>query len=282
MWDGVPGQGRALGIATTYRAAVIALLRGSAVPMCTREVVARVGAVVLPPEVLRFDRGIIGLKQHFADFDAWCECLGPACLKHMLSAPQRQWSANELLRLLKAEGRPLPTDCTPWQLVALLRHSPGLRYLGRQRFSLDRSPPKRRTYHFEAIRHVLESQRAPMSFEEIVAALEPSMSVEREVVRATLSRRDFVQSADGAWSYLTADSFIAEMHKLAPPLGAWSVKAPHTALKAHRQQAGQGPVVGTLENGAKVALAEVRRSWSRLNVPLAGWVPSSGLVESCK
>jgi hypothetical protein len=112
-----------------------------------------------------------------------------------------------------------------------------------------------------------------------------------------VSRRDvFVRQANGRFSlparYTAPDSFIAEMHKIAPPVGVevsstpaptctWSVKAPH-GLKAFRARGGQGPVVATLADETKVEVAEVRNGWSRLNVPLAGWVPSSGVVERCQ
>ncbi len=112
-----------------------------------------------------------------------------------------------------------------------------------------------------------------------------------------MRRRDlFARQASGRFllpaRYVASDSAIAELHKIAAPIGveapsapppkcAWSVKAPRSPIKAHGQRGGKGPMVGTLADQAPVELAEVRGGWSRLSVPLAGWVPTASLVERC-
>ncbi|HMY18314.1 MAG TPA: DNA-directed RNA polymerase subunit alpha C-terminal domain-containing protein, partial [Polyangium sp.] len=184
---------RVIGLGTTRPAAVMALLRASSKPMRVEEVIERLGRGHMPDEVLFYDRGLIGLEQHFPDFRQWLEVLVPQAIEVMQhESPDRQWLAHEIMEELR-ETAEFPAWLDHWHLASLLRRSGKLRYLGRNRFALLEAVEERGRilYHDELLR-ILRERGGPMLREELIAELSKKTTARSGTIAMFLSRPPFL------------------------------------------------------------------------------------------
>lgn len=186
------------------RAEVLAVLREASAPIPVKDLHARVGRCVLPDEVLFFRRGVVGLKQHFPDFDAWQARLVPACVELMRTGgPARQWSVVELREAL---DQSVPPWLDHWQLASLLRSSPDVVYLGRLRVALPGAhAASGRILFVEHIVEVLEDARTSLSLEEISERARKRTDVPEGTLRLALLRSPFVKLDRNLYGLLERD-----------------------------------------------------------------------------
>ncbi len=187
------GQARVVGFGTTRPAAILALLRASTNPMRVEDVIERLERGHMPEEVLFFDSGLIGLEQHFPDFELWREKLVPKAIEVMQQeSPERQWLANEILDEIR-ESTELPDSLNHWRLASLLRRSGRVRYLGRNRFGLLESPEERGRIHYhDELTRILRERGEPMLREDLIAELRRKMTATPSTVAMFLGRPPFV------------------------------------------------------------------------------------------
>lgn len=121
----------------TLRSRVLAILHASDRPLAIAEIVGAIGyRCRLPDEVIHFDKGVVGLREHFPRFHEWARRLVPkaeAIVK--LRGARWQWSCAELMVELRRSER-IPRWLTPWCLAALIRAGSELHYLGRLQVAL--------------------------------------------------------------------------------------------------------------------------------------------------
>jgi DNA-directed RNA polymerase alpha subunit/mRNA-degrading endonuclease RelE of RelBE toxin-antitoxin system len=189
-------EARVVGFGATQAVAILAMLRASPTPMRVEEVMARAGKN-MPDDVLYFDRGLIGLEQHFPDFRSWMEKVVPLALEVLQrEPPERQWLAHEILEELR-ELLDLPEWLDHWHLASLLRRSGRLRYLGRNRFNLlDGSESQGRIHYLEELIRIIRDHGGPMAWDEVFAELRKKTTAPSGTVTTTLMRPPFV-SCDG-------------------------------------------------------------------------------------
>lgn len=184
---------RVTGFGGTNAAAVLAILRAAPAPMRIEDLYARVGRFHNPEEMLFFDRGLVGLEQHFPDFRTWMERLVPPAMEAMQrEAPERQWLANELLEEVR-ESVDLPDWLDHWHLAALLRKSGRLRYLGRNRFSLLEAPAEGRIHYHDELARILREHGAPMRSDDLVAELHKRTTASELATNMALHRPIFLR-----------------------------------------------------------------------------------------
>jgi mRNA-degrading endonuclease RelE of RelBE toxin-antitoxin system len=185
-------EARVVGFGATQAVAILAMLRASPTPMRVEEVMARAGKQV-PDEVLYFDRGLIGLEQHFPDFRSWMEKVTTPALEVLQrEPPERQWLAHEILEELR-ELLDLPEWLDHWHLAALLRRSGRLRYLGRNRFNLlDGAESQGRIHYLEELIRIVRDHGGPMAWDEVFAELRKKTTAPTGTVTTTLMRPPFV------------------------------------------------------------------------------------------
>ncbi|WP_437986666.1 UvrD-helicase domain-containing protein [Sorangium sp. So ce117] len=189
-----PGaEARVLGFGAGTAAAVLAALRASPTPMRVEDLTERLGRCNMPDEVLFFDRGLVGLEQHFPDFRGWMDRVVPPVLEVLQrEPPERQWLANEILDEL-AESVDLPEWLDHWHLAALLRKSGRMRYLGRNRFALLDAPDERGRIHYrDELVRILRDHGGPMVREDVIAALRKKTTAPIGTVSLNLLRPPFV------------------------------------------------------------------------------------------
>jgi hypothetical protein len=176
--------------------AVLALLRASPAPMPIEELEARLGRGVLPDEVIQFGHRVVGLEQHIPQFARWKARLVPPAIRVMVRAgPERQWDARELMEELRDELR-LPPSLTAWNLVALLRRSDEVRYLGRMRFVLSGAPEGQgRIEYREELVRILRLRGEPMSRDELAAELLRRTSATGPTITQNLQHPPFLRCA---------------------------------------------------------------------------------------
>ncbi|MBK7823493.1 MAG: AAA family ATPase [Tessaracoccus sp.] len=194
LGDGTPP--RVLAFGDTRAAELLATLRGSPTPVRLDELQRQLGRRLgkLPDEVMHFDRGVVGLRRHFPDFEAWQTVLVPAAVKLIeTTAPDRQWYCGEILDELR-ETIEVPEWMTPFGLAALIKATTGaLRYLGRLRVVLpDRPDSERRVYVHDAIEALLQEAGEPMLRSELVERLDQQMGMSSNGLMA-LQRPQFVR-----------------------------------------------------------------------------------------
>ncbi len=139
----IDGEGseepRVVAFGTNRAVQALALLRASKVPLPVEEVVAKVGRFNPTEEMLHFERGLIGVEEHFPDFRRWQARIVPLALDVMeQKGPNRMWTCGELLSEISERGR-IPAWIGHWHLASLLRRSGRLEYLGYLRFVLPRT-----------------------------------------------------------------------------------------------------------------------------------------------
>ncbi|WP_437290977.1 UvrD-helicase domain-containing protein [Sorangium sp. So ce406] len=186
-------EARVVGFGAGTAAVILAALRASPTPMRVEELTERLGRCHMPDEVLFFDRGLVGLEQHFPDFRGWMARVVPPALEVLQrEPPERQWLSNEILDELR-ESVDLPEWLDHWHLAALLRKSDRLRYLGRNRFALLDAPDERGRIHYrdELIR-ILRDHGGPMVREDVIAALRKKTTAPVGTVSLNLLRPPFV------------------------------------------------------------------------------------------
>lgn len=184
---------RVTGFGGTNAATALAILRASPTPMRIEDLYARVGRFHNPEEMLFFDRGVVGVEQHFPDFRHWMERVTPPALEAMQrEAPERQWLSSELIEDVR-ESIELPDWLDHWHLAALLRRSGRLRYLGRNRFSLLEAPDEGRIYYHEELARILREHGAPMLRADLIAELGKRTTVSELAVNMTLAKPTFLR-----------------------------------------------------------------------------------------
>jgi hypothetical protein len=130
------GEPHVVALGTTRQEEALALLRSIDQPMAVEELRTQLGRFKMPDEVIYFRWGVVGLKQHFPDFDAWAARLVPKAEGVVRAlGPDRQWSCAEILDELREEDD-LPQWMTDGCLAALIKAGSKLQYLGRLRVAL--------------------------------------------------------------------------------------------------------------------------------------------------
>jgi hypothetical protein len=147
---------------------VVAFLNSQEAPIPIALVEERCGRGRLPEEVLYFKRGVVGLKRHFPEFDAWMERLVPAALEVMKERPAgRQWLVPEIHEALHERGL-VPEWLGHWHLASLLRLSKQVDYLGRLRVAAKESGQEQRLQYEETLESLLEEAGGPLDFTELL------------------------------------------------------------------------------------------------------------------
>lgn len=140
-------------------------------PVSVNELKRLFGRGALPDALIMVRRGQVALPRHFPDFERWERRLAPLVRERIeQEGPERQWMAHDLLELVSEDSR-LPEWITPWLLTSMLRRSPLLTYLGRQRFALPDSGPQTRVQLVPAAVEILEQAGGPLSDQELRARL---------------------------------------------------------------------------------------------------------------
>lgn len=188
------------------RAQVVRLLAASPTPLPIGEVIAQVGRFRPPAELLYFDRGLVGLKRHFLDFDRWLAELGPVVASIMeASGPERQWSCIELVDDLR-DAVELPDWLGPWHLSSLLRSSDRVVYLGRLRVTLPGVAGEGGRVHVrEHFVRVLTEAGQPLTTEALFTAARASIDFGDLHARLMLIRPPFVKCDDDTWGLVDRD-----------------------------------------------------------------------------
>lgn len=150
---------------------ILAMLRASETPVPISEIQAEIGRFVVPTEAMYFDRGLIGLEQHFPDFQSWLAKVPPVVVSLMeATGPERQYSCMELIDDVR-EAIELPAWMNHWHLASLLRRSTQVDYLGRLRVALpgvaDRGGRVKVREHFVQI---LREAGGPLPAENVLEA----------------------------------------------------------------------------------------------------------------
>ena len=179
------------------------MLRASSVPIPIADIWQHLGQGQLPAELIYFKHGVVGLEQHFPDFDKHQRALVPPfCLRKIRSRPDRQWHSRELMEHLKGTVAEVPAWMTFWHLTALLRRASSVRYLGRHCFELAAQDVVQRHMLKDALLDLLTARSEPMKAQKIIAALSKSRHTNRGFVYATLARPPFIRDASGRWTIL--------------------------------------------------------------------------------
>lgn len=192
--DGEGPEPRVVSFGSTNAAAAIAILRASPAPMRIEELYARAGRFRAAEELLFFDRGLVGLEQHFPDFRAWVERVTPPIWEVMQrEAPERQWLSTELLEEAR-EAAPLPDWLGHWHLASLLRRSERFRYLGRNRFALYNAPDERgRIRYSDELSRILREHGGPMRRDDLMSELRKKTSAPEMTIATYLARPPFLR-----------------------------------------------------------------------------------------
>lgn len=189
----------------TKSSEVLAMLRASAGPIPIAELYEQVGRCQLPPEVLYFRRGVVGLKQHFADFDMWQARLVPRCVEIMESGPEaRQWLVSEL-HIELCEATPLPGWLGHWQLGSLLRLSDSVEYLGRLRVALPSEQGRERLFIADNLREVLLAAGHPMAAAELLSSAKRKSDLGENAFGLALLKSPFVRVDEDLYGLLERD-----------------------------------------------------------------------------
>ncbi|HLV65037.1 MAG TPA: DNA-directed RNA polymerase subunit alpha C-terminal domain-containing protein, partial [Polyangiaceae bacterium] len=222
---------RVLGLGRNRNQEILAFLRAAPEPVRVGEIEERFGRGSLPADVLYFSRGVVGLKQHFPDFEQWQERLVPRCVDLMQEGPPgRQWLVPELLEAL-AETVELPDWLKHWRLASLLRTSGKVRYLGRLRVALlDSEASTERIHVADRLHDVLNEAGRPLPLEEIRTLATRATDIADQTLRATLLYSPFVKLDADLYGLLERDV----------PGGADAIALAADAVAAHLEQTGKG------------------------------------------
>jgi hypothetical protein len=132
------GEPRVVAFGTNRAVQVLAMLRASKVPLSTEDLTVKIGRFNPTDEMIHFERGLIGVEEHFPDFKRWQAKVVPLALDIIeAKGPNRQWTCGELLAEMHERAN-LPEWIGHWHLASLLRRSGKLEYLGYLRFVLPR------------------------------------------------------------------------------------------------------------------------------------------------
>jgi superfamily I DNA/RNA helicase len=192
------GSERVMGVGGTRRVEILAILRTAPEPMRIEELFTRLGGRTgLPDEVIHFDRGLIGLRQHFPDYEVWRSRLAPEARQLMQRlGPDRQWSTAELLEELR-ETHDLPSRFNAYWLAALLRDAEGIRYLGRNRVALTESASaESRLYIHEALEKLLTDAGSPVPRTTLLEQIEARLGASPIALTQVFTRPQFVRLAE--------------------------------------------------------------------------------------
>lgn len=189
------GQERILALGDDRASRLLAMLRSSPAPLRQEDVETALGGRIhLPEEVLHFGRGLIGLKQHIEDFDAWRSRLVPRSVAIIQrDGPERQWSTSELLEALREE-EDIPAWLGPWVLVALIRAGEELTYLGRGRVALaGEDGSEGRVFVHDVVEDLLRVAGAPLDKQRLLDQLRARVAVTEYAFPGIFQRPQFVR-----------------------------------------------------------------------------------------
>jgi hypothetical protein len=176
------------------RAEVLAVLQERDSPIHVSELYGLLGRCHLPDEVLFFSRGVVGLRKHFPDFDAWQQRLVPQCIAIMAAGPPgRQWGIHDLHEEL-AELTEVPEWFGVWHLASLLRTSEQVDYLGRLRVQLPSETGDATRIHLaDRVHDVVDAAGTPLTVAEIAEAVREVTDIRALTLRLLLLRSPFVR-----------------------------------------------------------------------------------------
>jgi hypothetical protein len=193
--DETPTGRRVLALGDTRHAELLALLRASDTPLVLDEVRQTIGKrFKVPDEIIYFDGGRVGLKQHVPDFDVWKQRLVPAARTIVETvAPERQWSCSELLDELR-EDNDLPPWLTPWGLAALIKDDGALKYVGRLRVVLPgAAATDGRLFVHEIAEQILREAGGAMTRDELTTKIRARTAAPDLALAQVLGRPQFVR-----------------------------------------------------------------------------------------
>lgn len=197
-------HGRMVAFGTTRGAEVIAFLRRCAAPVTIHEVYAGLGQRVrFPPEVFYFERGRVGLEQHFPDYTKWARRLIPICVRILENDP-RQWRVPDLLEAAREEAL-LPEWFGHWNLAEILRRSPEVRYLGRLRVTVAGDHDEERLHFAELAQRILLEAGAPLTVDELHRRILRETTISPFSFRLMVIHAPFVQVDDERIGLLARD-----------------------------------------------------------------------------
>ena len=184
----------AVAFGTGKEARILAILRAADAPVHISEIEAQIGRFVVPTEAMYFDRGTIGLEQHFPDFKAWLAKVVPAVVAIMESTgPGRQWSCLELINDVR-DAIEIPDWMGHWHLSSLLRKSTEVNYLGRLRVVLPGvSDDGGRVQVREHFLQILREAGAPLGLEALLAKAAKSIDFGDVHARGLVLKPPFIR-----------------------------------------------------------------------------------------
>jgi superfamily I DNA/RNA helicase/mRNA-degrading endonuclease RelE of RelBE toxin-antitoxin system len=194
-------------VGTTKRAQILKALQARGGPMRVTELMAQIGRCHLPDEdVLYLGRGIVGLKEHFPDFDEWRKRLTPPVVRIMEDGgPERQWSCIDLVAELR-EQLDLPGWLEHWHLSNLLRNNAAVVYLGRLRVALPGVADEAgRIYIHTHLEKLVTDHGEPIEQEDLLRKLRTVTDFNLPNVIGRLLRPPFVKCGPQLWGLLVRD-----------------------------------------------------------------------------
>lgn len=188
------GQRQVLSVGDSKTSQVLAFLRSCDQPVSVHEVYEKFGRVHFPDEVLFFRAGLVGVQQHFPDFETWQTRLVPIAVEIMQrEGPDRQWSVAELFEDI-SEIEPLPDWLGHWHLASLLRQGNAIRYLGRLRVALPGGSDESGRIHVkEALRSVLDQGGGPMARRDLLTSARDRAGASETTLGLAVSKLPFVR-----------------------------------------------------------------------------------------
>ncbi len=225
------GEPTAVAFGTGKDAKILAILAASDSPIPIGEIEAQVGRFHPPSEVLYFDRGLIGLEQHFPDFEEWKAKVVPVTVGIMEATnPERQYSCLELINDVR-DAIELPDWMNHWHLASLLRRSSEVQYLGRLRVVLPGVAEEGgRVKVREHFVQILREAGAPLGTDELLETAAKSIDFQDLHARASLMKPPFVR----------IDSETVGLVERDLPGGADAIAEATEQLEAVLQRRGRG------------------------------------------
>jgi superfamily I DNA/RNA helicase/mRNA-degrading endonuclease RelE of RelBE toxin-antitoxin system len=280
------GLAHVVGVGQTRRVEVLAFLRASPTPVRIEAVYEALGGRIgLPDEVLNFDRGVVGLRQHFPDYDVWKARLVPASVALMLRlGPERQWATAELLEELREEYD-FPEAFNAYWLGALLKDTPDINYLGRNRVALPQSASaENRIYIHEALEKLLREAGAPVPRSTLLERLEAQLGASEIALNQVFGRPQFVRLGEDrvglrsrdipggeAAAQEAADLIASVLARRELGLSAWQAHEQVVVLSAQHELWHRDLTLSILRNDDRFRLNQAGSigltSWESTRVP---------------
>lgn len=253
-------QGRMIAFGSTRAAEVIAFLRQCPAPVTIHQVYEAVGRrVKFPPEVFYFERGRVGLEQHFPDYPKWSRRLVPICVR-ILEQDPRQWRVPDLLEAVREEAL-LPDWFGHWNLAEILRRSEEVCYLGRLRVTVAGDHEAERLHFAELAQDILNENGAPLDVRELQRRMERRTMIAPLSFRLMVLHVPFVQVDEERIGLVSRDV----------PGGPEAVARFTDALAAELDRAGKGLTAA----GLAAFAARLSDAHARWTIPMARGIARS-------